>query len=95
MLWNQLPLQLEAAGLPEAFLAAVAAGVLATADAVCCVPSTLTALCLNPVGLQRVRASVGGRCGAPSAPRPRRSIAWAVAAQRRAASTVTWLICSI
>ena len=49
--------QLEAAGLPEAFLQAVRNGVLASADAVCCVPNTLTALCLNPVGLERVRAS--------------------------------------
>eukprot|EP00959_Pyramimonas_sp_CCMP1952_P173132 3618005-Pyramimonas_sp.AAC.1 len=59
--------QLEAAGLPAAFLEAIQEGVAPCADAVCCVPNTLTALCLNTQGLERVRTAGGvGPCGALS-----------------------------
>ncbi|KAK3268281.1 E3 ubiquitin-protein ligase upl1 [Cymbomonas tetramitiformis] len=54
--------QLEAAGLPEAFLSTVQEGIIASSDAVECVPTTLTALCLNPQGLERVRSSGGESC---------------------------------
>ena len=46
---------LDAAGAPAAFVAAVAAGVPPAAEALCAVPSALTALCLNAAGLDRVR----------------------------------------
>ena len=46
---------LDAAGAPSAFVAAVAAGVPPAAEALCAVPSALTALCLNAAGLDRVR----------------------------------------
>lgn len=46
--------QLDEAGLPEAYLDAVAAGVLPTSDAVLSIPNALVALCLNQSGLARV-----------------------------------------
>jgi len=41
------------------------AGVLPSGEAVCCVPNTLVALCLNTGGLARVRASRALRCFVP------------------------------
>ena len=49
--------QLEAAGLPEAFLGSLVAGVLPSAEAIACIPPTLTALCLHHAGLQRVTSA--------------------------------------
>eukprot|EP00198_Chlamydomonas_reinhardtii_P000104 XP_001689439.1 predicted protein [Chlamydomonas reinhardtii] len=52
------PLQyrlLEEAGLPQAYLEAVKAGLLPSTDAVCSLPGMLVALCLNTGGLARVR----------------------------------------
>ncbi|CAD7704534.1 unnamed protein product, partial [Ostreobium quekettii] len=46
---------LHEAGVPDAFLKAVKAGVIPSSEAVYCVPNTLVALCLNNVGLGRVR----------------------------------------
>ncbi|KAK9821448.1 hypothetical protein WJX81_000342 [Elliptochloris bilobata] len=56
---------LDDAGLPQAFLDAVTAGVLPSGEAVCCVPNTLVALCLNTGGLARVRSSRALRCFVP------------------------------
>ena len=41
------------------------AGVLPSGEAVCCVPNTLVALCLNTGGLARVRNSRALRCFLP------------------------------
>jgi hypothetical protein len=49
--------KLEEAGLPQAFLDCVHGGVLPTMEAVTAVPSTLQALCLNAIGLRRVKES--------------------------------------
>jgi len=46
---------LNAAGLPAAFLDAIATGVLPSSEAVGCIPNSLDALCLNNAGLQAVR----------------------------------------
>ncbi|QDZ19375.1 HECT domain-containing ubiquitin-protein ligase [Chloropicon primus] len=43
--------------LPKAFLETVQNGVLVTPDTVCCLPSTLVALCLNKKGLKAVQKS--------------------------------------
>lgn len=43
-------------GVPEAFLMAVREGVTPSSEAVCCVPNTLVALCLNAMGLELVQA---------------------------------------
>lgn len=40
-------------------------GVLASGEAVCCVPSTLVALCLNNSGLKRVEESRALECLVP------------------------------
>ena len=44
-------------GLPQAFLGTVQNGILITPDTVCCLPTTLVALCLNKKGLKDVQAS--------------------------------------
>ena len=41
------------------------AGVLPSGDAVCCIPTTLVALCLNAKGLERVAASRALDCFVP------------------------------
>lgn len=48
---------LHEAGVPEAFLLAVQKGVLPSSEAVCCVPNTLVALCLNGMGLELVQST--------------------------------------
>ncbi|KAK9830284.1 hypothetical protein WJX72_010812 [[Myrmecia] bisecta] len=48
---------LEEAGLPESFLKTIKAGVLPSAEALCCVPATLVALCLNAGGVERLQKS--------------------------------------
>ena len=48
---------LEDAGLPEVFIGAIKAGVLPSGEAVCAIPNTLVALCLNAKGLERVQRS--------------------------------------
>lgn len=45
--------------------AALQAGVLPSGEAVCCVPSTLVALCLNVSGLKRVEESQALQCLVP------------------------------
>jgi E3 ubiquitin-protein ligase HUWE1 len=52
-------------GLPKAFLETVQNGVLMTPDTVCCLPSTLVALCLNKNGLKDVKASNVLKCLIP------------------------------
>ncbi|KAI7840917.1 hypothetical protein COHA_005349 [Chlorella ohadii] len=56
---------LDEAGLPQAFLDSVAAGVIVSMEAVAAVPNTLMALCLNSGGLERVKRSKALRCFVP------------------------------
>lgn len=53
---------LEAAGLPSAFIDAIMDGVLASAEAISCIPQCLDALCLNNNGLQAVKDRNALRC---------------------------------
>ncbi|KAL0033594.1 hypothetical protein WJX79_006288 [Trebouxia sp. C0005] len=53
---------LEKAGLPEAYLKAIQAGVLPSGEAVCSLPNTLVALCLNNAGMERVRQTKALGC---------------------------------
>lgn len=46
---------LDEAGVPDAFLDAVAGGIVPYSEAVCCVPNTIVALCLNEQGLFKVK----------------------------------------
>ena len=48
---------IEKHGLPEAFLGSVKTSLVVTPDTVCCIPSTLVALCLNKKGLKAVQDS--------------------------------------
>lgn len=53
---------LEEAGLPSAFMDAIMDGVLASAEALTCIPQCLDALCLNNNGLQAVKDRNALRC---------------------------------
>ncbi|DBB00800.1 TPA: hypothetical protein ACH3X1_000730 [Trebouxia sp. C0004] len=53
---------LEKAGLPETYLKAIQAGVLPSGEAVCSLPNTLVALCLNNAGMERVRQTKALGC---------------------------------
>eukprot|EP01018_Ginkgo_biloba_P023205 Gb_26784 [translate_table: standard] len=53
---------LDSAGLPTAFLDSIMDAVLASAEAVACIPQCLDALCLNNLGLQAVKDRNALRC---------------------------------
>ncbi|XP_057852533.2 E3 ubiquitin-protein ligase UPL1 isoform X1 [Cryptomeria japonica] len=53
---------LDSAGLPDAFLGAILAGVLPSAEAVSCIPQCLDALCLNNLGLQAISERGALKC---------------------------------
>eukprot|EP00252_Welwitschia_mirabilis_P007759 TRINITY_DN1943_c0_g1_i1.p1 TRINITY_DN1943_c0_g1~~TRINITY_DN1943_c0_g1_i1.p1 ORF type:complete len:3671 (+),score=717.88 TRINITY_DN1943_c0_g1_i1:355-11367(+) len=53
---------LDAAGLPNAFLDALMAGVPPSSDAVACIPQSLDALCLNNLGLQAITERGALKC---------------------------------
>ncbi|KAK9866343.1 hypothetical protein WJX84_006185 [Apatococcus fuscideae] len=57
--------ELDAAGLPDAFIAAIKAGVIPSGEAVCSVPNTLVAICLNTGGLTKVSESGALDCFIP------------------------------
>eukprot|EP00798_Chlamydomonas_sp_ICE-L_P016839 gene16839-23119_t len=56
---------LDEAGIPDAFINAIQAGVLPYGEAVVCIANTLVALCLNTGGLQKVKDSHVMDCFVP------------------------------
>ncbi|EFJ18137.1 ubiquitin-protein ligase, UPL1 [Selaginella moellendorffii] len=53
---------LDKAGLPGAFLDAITSGVLPSSEAICCIPTSLDAICLNNAGLEAVKDRDALRC---------------------------------
>eukprot|EP00898_Chlorokybus_atmophyticus_P008084 jgi/Chlat1/8277/Chrsp78S07706 len=53
---------LQAAGLPDRFLEAINKGVIASSEAVCCLPNALIALCLNNAGMEMVKSAQALNC---------------------------------
>lgn len=53
------------AGLPQAYLQAITTSLLPQTEALCSIPSTLVALCLNTAGLELVRETRALHCLVP------------------------------